>query len=824
MVPRDGRQPPCYLSCMNTVWGLDLDMSAVRLMRRNGDAWVAQRVEKIDTSDIEDRLKDMVSEIDDDASVALFLPRDQILFTTVDLDGSGDPQTQIEAAMEGRTPYAVGELAIDWDMSDAGKAHVAAIARDTLDEAAAFAEVRGLPIAGYSTLSNGGDFPRAPSFDGPNIAAPGPDDVVPEPADEPEQPPQFSTARVPSRPPAADVAAASMAATARARFTPTAGSADIVQPAKPTPPPPDKSPVVDVEDTDPVVKVKAPLVPLDPGLPVSAPNAPTRVRTDIAAASVSENAASLTPGGVAIPSNKRAPISIAAVFAVAFLLMIGAAVLVWNLLPMRPSTTIEQPTETGSNLATGETEDATDDVLETDTAELTPSTPPPAAVDPTPPPTPEAPTPAEPTPAPEPEVIAPVELAAPATPPQTDIAATTSPEIGDRPVLTLLAPATRLPNIAGLPQAVAPVPPGLGPQTPPVPSTPASFAGILKRAPALNTPPADTDTTDAIYFSAFELPQISTDAIALPSVRGIQADAFTPPRGIELAALPPAPAPVTPVAPVTSNTTENAANAPVDAAPSAPNTPALEQTDAQPVPDAANPDATDNDVASAVERALEDAFTGPAGLIPTALAARLPDTPPSQRPAAFSLQLERQKFGGRTERELAVLRPPARPTSIQATTPSAPASALAVSASRNPRSRPSDFAALVASAQARQQAQRLATGTSVNAPDTSGAVSAALQGDAPQAAAQPQRLSIPSNASVARQATVESAIRLNRVNLVGVYGAPSDRRALVRLPSGRYLKVKVGDRVDGGTVARITDSELFYQKGNRTLSLQIPRG
>ena len=82
----------------------------------------------------------------------------------------------------------------------------------------------------------------------------------------------------------------------------------------------------------------------------------------------------------------------------------------------------------------------------------------------------------------------------------------------------------------------------------------------------------------------------------------------------------------------------------------------------------------------------------------------------------------------------------------------------------------------------------------------------------------------PSRSTVATRATIPNAIRLNEVNLVGVYGTTNDRRALVRLPSGRYVRVRVGDRVDGGRVARITESELFYQKGNRTVSLSVPRG
>ena len=85
-------------------------------------------------------------------------------------------------------------------------------------------------------------------------------------------------------------------------------------------------------------------------------------------------------------------------------------------------------------------------------------------------------------------------------------------------------------------------------------------------------------------------------------------------------------------------------------------------------------------------------------------------------------------------------------------------------------------------------------------------------------------MAIPSSADVARQATIEDAIRLNRINLVGVYGLASDRRALVRLPSGRYVKVKIGDRIDGGTIAAISEDTLLYRKGGRSYELNMPQG
>lgn len=83
---------------------------------------------------------------------------------------------------------------------------------------------------------------------------------------------------------------------------------------------------------------------------------------------------------------------------------------------------------------------------------------------------------------------------------------------------------------------------------------------------------------------------------------------------------------------------------------------------------------------------------------------------------------------------------------------------------------------------------------------------------------------IPTSASVAKQATVENAIKMRQINLIGVYGKPSSRRALVRLPNGQFKKVKVGDTIDGGRVAAIGETELRYIKRGRNLVLTMPRG
>jgi hypothetical protein len=81
---------------------------------------------------------------------------------------------------------------------------------------------------------------------------------------------------------------------------------------------------------------------------------------------------------------------------------------------------------------------------------------------------------------------------------------------------------------------------------------------------------------------------------------------------------------------------------------------------------------------------------------------------------------------------------------------------------------------------------------------------------------------IPSTANVAKQATIRNAIDLRDLNLIGVYGTSSNRYALVRNPNGRYIKVEVGDRLDGGRVAAITASELRYEKRGRMVVLALP--
>jgi hypothetical protein len=168
---------------------------------------------------------------------------------------------------------------------------------------------------------------------------------------------------------------------------------------------------------------------------------------------------------------------------------------------------------------------------------------------------------------------------------------------------------------------------------------------------------------------------------------------------------------------------------------------------------------------------------------------------------------------------LSALRPQARPETIlpvpgaaEAPDAFADASRLAVAASLRPDARPSQFAAVVQrSLAARQAAAAPAATAPAPAPEPVQTARAAVS-------AVP---AIPTSASVAREATQARAINLRQINLIGVMGTPSNRRALVRLSNGNVVTVRVGETLDGGQVVAIGDSELRYIRRGRDVVLRL---
>lgn len=210
---------------------------------------------------------------------------------------------------------------------------------------------------------------------------------------------------------------------------------------------------------------------------------------------------------------------------------------------------------------------------------------------------------------------------------------------------------------------------------------------------------------------------------------------------------------------------------------------------------------------------------------------------PQPRPSNLVEQNERSVNGGLSRSELAQLRPRLRPAVELAITQPAPEVDPTTDNARNDAAAAATLAALAPRAE----------GNIIEGPPNPQAVIASVRPDgrpknfarvvkrvkAKQSNDQGTRVAsvapkvvvpkITSPASVAKSATVKNAINLRNVNLIGVYGKPSSRRALVRLSNGRYQKVQVGDRIDGGRVSAIGDNELRYKKGSRNLTLKMPK-
>lgn len=203
---------------------------------------------------------------------------------------------------------------------------------------------------------------------------------------------------------------------------------------------------------------------------------------------------------------------------------------------------------------------------------------------------------------------------------------------------------------------------------------------------------------------------------------------------------------------------------------------------------------------------LRSALADPVQTPDPALNETLRNLRPKLRPGNLIEERERATLSGRSLAELASIRPLMRPKTAQevavAEEPEAVATAQAVKASLSPVGRPRNMQAIV------KRVERTAPAEPVQ--------NAAIAPRTVKPAA-------PSSRGVAQSATVRNAINLKKISLIGVYGTTSQRRALVRLPNGKYKKVKVGDQLDGGRVAAIGDSELRYTKSGRNVSLKMPR-
>ncbi len=218
---------------------------------------------------------------------------------------------------------------------------------------------------------------------------------------------------------------------------------------------------------------------------------------------------------------------------------------------------------------------------------------------------------------------------------------------------------------------------------------------------------------------------------------------------------------------------------------------------------------------------------------------------PAQRPARLAAAAEAAAQATAEADRASSLAAAAAAAAAAASTAAAPEATGILAPTRRPPSRPADFSQAVAAAVAVAVAPpppstRVAPAARQPDPDPEPApertASRSGRGDHTTGARGEEALEdsepevsgrapdAPIRASVARQATVANALNLGRTNLIGVFGTQNARYALVRESGGRLVRVRVGDRVDGGRVTAINQSELSYQRGGETVRLRMPRG
>jgi hypothetical protein len=828
---------------MKPSFALSLSVDGIRLLHRAAGGWRSVGDVALDAGDMAAELavlRKTASDLEPGALHSkILLPNEQIKYLTIDTPGF-DPAARRAAAvlaLDGATPYAVDDLVFDCSV-EGDQTHIAAVAKETLAEAESFARDHRFHPVSFAAIPGDQPYIGEPFFgqtsDAATLLEAG-EDVTPDSA----AVKIIGDVSAPTGPVATD----RKAAEATAESAPPVAPPPVIETPAPAPKPtPESTPAPTSEPTPEPAKVKATPAseieqPKAPVPPAADPPKPAPVAVEIAPPPPPEAAA---PPSIGFAS-RRAP-EAAATPKLEGVHRDGISVpegaITAGHIDIEPEVTAPVFAAAADGIAAP--------VAEVKTGFLSRRSAKPA-------PSKAAPAPATTSKTPEtsesermtvfgarksqvrgkPRFLGLI-LTAALLVFLAGVAAWASVFLddgmrlsrlfGDRaePEIAASAPTVEEPATdtgiqlaaleTGLSEEDAAVLDALREQVQPVAATPPTKAeiearyaatGIWPLAPQVPPEPAGLINIEDLYLTSIDPVSTTTDAVALPEVASFGTD-------VVLAAL---------------------------------SSPAAAGT-------AFALDATGLVVATATGALSPDGYTvflGKPPLVPPVTPTRFQSTPedtavrdvlaaarPKPRPADLVEKTERAQLDGLTRSELADYRPALRPASLQqqaeaqaavedvpedkpmvtdgavalalaTPNPIENATRLAVRASMRPDVRPRNFSRIVKRAQRAtpQEPVRVASAASI----------------APRSV-MPK---VPSSASVAKQATVKNALNLRKVNLIGVYGKPSSRRALVRLGNGRYKKVVVGDRIDGGRVSAIGESELRYKKSGRDLILKMPR-
>ncbi|MGR3292284.1 MAG: hypothetical protein ACU0C9_14000, partial [Paracoccaceae bacterium] len=155
---------------MKPNFALKLSHDGLNLLRRVKDGWRVIGSVALDDPALTDKLRYLRKTAAELASgqlaAKLVIPNSEILYKTVKATGDTDAERRlaVQKALEGTTPYAVADLVFDWVDAGDGMAHVAAVARDTLNEAESFATEHRFNPVSFVAIPNEASFVGEPFF------------------------------------------------------------------------------------------------------------------------------------------------------------------------------------------------------------------------------------------------------------------------------------------------------------------------------------------------------------------------------------------------------------------------------------------------------------------------------------------------------------------------------------------------------------------------------------------------------------------------------------------------------------------------------------
>ena len=154
---------------MKPNFALRLAHDSIELLQRSSSGWLSVGSVRLDAPDLDasiGQLRDHARRLAPDGiSTKLIIPDSELRYETVLAPGPDDAarKLQIEAAIDGLTPYSLDELIYDW-VVEGDHAQVVIAARETLSEAEDFAAAQGFHPVSFVAMPSGSEFLGEPFF------------------------------------------------------------------------------------------------------------------------------------------------------------------------------------------------------------------------------------------------------------------------------------------------------------------------------------------------------------------------------------------------------------------------------------------------------------------------------------------------------------------------------------------------------------------------------------------------------------------------------------------------------------------------------------